>query len=110
MPSATLDRIASEGGELYAALCANREPMYEIAAKAPAPVVLCGDNIDAVLVNPRLFERYMMPVYKQQGRILHAQGKLMAVTSVTSSYCGDWTPARLSSSRVSVQISSPASR
>jgi hypothetical protein len=93
MQTLMIDWVGSEGGrffyhyedhrelveELYQALCANRAPMYEIAAKAPAPVVACGDNIDAVLVNPRLFERYMMPVYEEQGRILHAQGKLMAV-------------------------------
>jgi hypothetical protein len=93
MQTLMIDWVGSEGGrffyhyedhrelveELYQALCANRVPMYEIAAKAPAPVVACGDNIDAVLVNPRLFERYMMPVYEEQGRILHAQGKLMAV-------------------------------
>jgi hypothetical protein len=93
MQTLMIDWVGSEGGrffyhyedhrelveELYQALCANRVPMYEIAAKAPAPVVACGDNIDAVLVNPRLFERYMMPVYEEQGRILHTQGKLMAV-------------------------------
>jgi len=92
MQTLMIDWVGSEGGrffyhyedhrdlveELYEAICANREPMYEIAAQSPAPVVLCADNIDAVLVNPRLFERYMMPVYEQQGRILHAQGKLMA--------------------------------
>jgi hypothetical protein len=65
--------------ELYAALCASRRPLYEIAAKSPAPVVLCGDNVDGVLVTPRLFERYFMPVYAEQACALHAHGKLMAV-------------------------------
>ena len=88
-----IDWVGSEGGrfyyhhadhpdlveELYRALCKSREPLYEIAARAPAPIVLCGDNIDGVLVSPRLFERYFMPVYEQQARALHAHDKLMAV-------------------------------
>ncbi|MBN1400222.1 MAG: hypothetical protein JXA74_05255 [Anaerolineae bacterium] len=66
-------------GELYEALCISREPMYEIAAGSPAPIILCGDNVDGVLVTPSLFEAYFMPVYAKQADILHAQGKLMAV-------------------------------
>jgi hypothetical protein len=66
-------------GELYEALCTSRKPMYEIAANSPAPIVLCGDNVDGVLVTPSLFEAHFMPVYAQQAEVLHAQGKLMAV-------------------------------
>ena len=65
--------------ELYRALCKSRRPMYEIAAKAPAPIVLCGDNVDGVLVTPKLFQQYFMPVYEEQASVLHAHGKLMAV-------------------------------
>jgi hypothetical protein len=64
---------------LYRALCASREPLYEIAARSPASIVLCGDNVDGVLVTPRLFERYFMPVYQRQAEILHAHDKWMAV-------------------------------
>ena len=66
-----IDWVGSEGGrffyhhadhpqlveELYRALCRSRQPLYEIAARAPAPVVLCGDNVDGVLVTPKRFER-----------------------------------------------------
>ncbi|MBW1697891.1 MAG: hypothetical protein JRH18_07285 [Deltaproteobacteria bacterium] len=65
--------------EVYESLCKSREPLYDIAAKSPAPITLCGDNIDGVLVNPKLFEKYFMPVYENQAKILHAHGKLMAV-------------------------------
>ena len=65
--------------DTYHAICKSREPLYEITAKSPAPVALCGDNIDGVLVNPNLFEKYFMPVYKKQAEALHQHGKLMAV-------------------------------
>ena len=65
--------------ELYRAISKSREPLYEIAAKSPAPIVLCGDNIDGVLVNPMLFEKYFMPEYEKQAKVLHNHGKLMAV-------------------------------
>ncbi|MDP7398247.1 MAG: hypothetical protein QF541_15360, partial [Lentisphaeria bacterium] len=85
--------IGSEGGrfffhhadcpelvdDLYHALCESRRPLYEIAAKAPAPIVLCGDNVDAVLVTPTLFRDYFMPVYQEQAELLHRHGKLMSV-------------------------------
>jgi hypothetical protein len=88
-----IDWVGSEGGRvfyhqadhpdliegLYRALCKSREPLYEIAAQSAAPVVLCGDNVDGVLVTPRLFERSFMPVYEAQARVLHRAGKLMAV-------------------------------
>jgi len=88
-----IDWIGSEGGrffihhakypdlveDLYRAISKSREPMYEIAARSPADVVWCGDNIDGVLVNPRLFEKYFMPEYEKMARILHKHGKLFGV-------------------------------
>jgi hypothetical protein len=65
--------------ELYRALSKSREAMYEIAAKSPADVILGGDNIDGVLVNPRLFEKYFMPEYEKMAKVMHQHGKLLAV-------------------------------
>ncbi|RPH68102.1 MAG: hypothetical protein EHM74_07150 [Hyphomicrobiales bacterium] len=65
--------------ELAQAVSKSREPLYEIAAKSPAPVSLCGDNIDGVLVNPAFFTKYFMPEYEKRARPLHRHGKLMAV-------------------------------
>ncbi len=65
--------------DLYQALCKSRAPMYEIVARSPAPVVMCGDNVDGQLVDPRLFRKYFMPVYEAQAQPLHRHGKLMAV-------------------------------
>jgi len=64
--------------ELYEAISKSYEPLYEIAAKSPADMVLFGDNIDGVLVNPRLYERYFMPEYEKCARVLHEHGKIMA--------------------------------
>ena len=88
-----IDWIGSEGGrffihhakypdlveDLYRAISKSREPMYEIAAKSPAPITMCGDNIDGVLVNPKLFQKYFMPEYEKQAKVLHEHGKLMQV-------------------------------
>jgi hypothetical protein len=85
--------VGSEGGRIFyhladypelvvdlaRAISKSREPLYEIAAKSPAPIALCGDNIDGVLVNPKLFREYFMPEYEKQAKILHAHNKLMAV-------------------------------
>ncbi len=65
--------------DLSQAISRSREPLYEIAAKSPAPIALCGDNIDGVLVNPKLFQKYFMPEYEKQAKALHKRGKLMAV-------------------------------
>jgi hypothetical protein len=88
-----IDWVGSEGGRffyhlvdhpelvegLYEAISKSRESMYSIAAGSPAPISLCGDNLDAFLVNPNLFERYFLPEYEKEAALLHAQGKLMAV-------------------------------
>ena len=88
-----IDWVGSEGGrffyhhvdhqelvdDLCRAISRSRAPMYEIAAKSPAPIVMCGDNVDGFLVSPGLFEGYFMPEYEKQAKVLHQHGKLMAV-------------------------------
>jgi hypothetical protein len=65
--------------DLYRSISKSREPLFEIAARSPAPITLCGDNVDGVLVTPSLFSRYFMPEYEKQAAVLHSRGKLMAV-------------------------------
>ena len=65
--------------DLCRAISKSREPLYEIAARSPAPISFCGDNIDGVLITPRLFEKYFMPEYEKQAAVLHKRGKLMSV-------------------------------
>lgn len=65
--------------ELFQATCRSREALYDIVAASPAPIVWCGDNIDALIVNPRLYERYCLPVYQRQADVYHPAGKRIAV-------------------------------
>jgi len=92
MQTLMIDWVGSEGGrffihharyldlveDLCQAIAKSREPMYEIGAKSPADVIWCGDNIDGVLVNPRLYEKYFLPEYEKMARICHKHGKLLA--------------------------------
>jgi hypothetical protein len=39
------------------------------------PFVEFDDNLDGVMTNPRLFAKYVMPVYQKYASICHAQGK-----------------------------------
>jgi hypothetical protein len=87
-----IDWVGSEGGrffihyakyqdlveDLCRAISKSRQAMYEIAAKSPADIIWCGDNIDGVLANPRLFEKYFMPEYEKMAGICHKHGKLLA--------------------------------
>ncbi len=88
-----IDWVGSEGGrffyhqvdhpdlveDLFRAISKSREPMYEISAKSPAPISLCGDNVDGFLVTPTQFQDFFMPEYEKQAKVLHEHGKLMAV-------------------------------
>ncbi|MDP6508064.1 MAG: hypothetical protein QF719_05860 [Chloroflexota bacterium] len=65
--------------DCFRAISKSREDMYEIAAKSPAPVALCGDNLDGFLVSPKLFQSYFLPEYEKQAEVMHEHGKLMAV-------------------------------
>ena len=93
MQQLMIEWIGSEGGrffihhakypdlveDLYRAISKSLEPLYEIAAKSPAPIVSYGDNIDGVLLNPKQFQKYFMPEYEKVARVLHKHGKLMQV-------------------------------
>ncbi len=54
-----------------------KQEACKLAANSPAKIVLLGDNIDEVLVNPRLFRRYCLPYYQEYAEILHDKGKLV---------------------------------
>jgi len=88
-----IDWVGSEGGrffvhharypdlvdETFQSISRAYEPLWEIAAGSPADFFLLADNIDAVLVNPKLFKRYFMPEWEKCCTALHAGGKLVGV-------------------------------
>ncbi|MCX8188236.1 MAG: hypothetical protein N3F64_00825 [Nitrososphaeria archaeon] len=53
--------------------------LFPIAAEAPSKVILYGGNIDSLIVNPKMFEKYYLPTYEKLANILHAKGKLLDV-------------------------------
>ena len=65
--------------KLYNSLAKKQEEIFHVAADSPAEYIGYGDNIDSVLVHPRLFERYYIPMYNRCARIVHARGKILGV-------------------------------
>jgi uroporphyrinogen-III decarboxylase len=41
----------------------------------PCPYVEFGDNLDGMMTNPKLFEKYSLPYYQKYSELLHNQGK-----------------------------------
>ena len=88
-----IDWVGSEGGRFfvhharypdlvemaYESISKAYEPLWEIGADSPADVFWLCENIDAVLVNPRLFKKYFMPEWEKCCAKMHAKGKLVAV-------------------------------
>jgi len=88
-----IDWVGSEGGrffvhharypdlvdELYEVISKAYEPLWEIAAGSPSDFFLLADNLDAVLVNPKLFRKYFMPEWEKCCVKMHASGKLVGV-------------------------------
>ncbi|MEM2180582.1 MAG: hypothetical protein QXP32_07170 [Nitrososphaeria archaeon] len=53
--------------------------LFPIAAEAPSKVILYGGNIDSLIVNPKMFEKYYLPTYEKLANLLHSKGKLLNV-------------------------------
>lgn len=58
-----------------AAIERSDDRLFEVLCASPAPIVSFGDNIDAWLTPPPLFERYLLPIYERRCEQLHAAGK-----------------------------------
>jgi len=50
----------------------------ELAAKAPARLVILSDHADENLIAPPQYERYCIPYYRKMNEILHAAGKFVS--------------------------------
>lgn len=47
----------------------------QFLAKLDYPYIEFDDNLDGIMTNPRLFEKYSLPYYQKYTDLLHAQGK-----------------------------------
>jgi hypothetical protein len=66
-----------ETNELIQAIQDSASRRIDLVKKTPFKFVNFGDNIDQDLVSPPLFEKYMLPWYKQKTRELHEAGKIL---------------------------------
>jgi hypothetical protein len=51
------------------------DQLFDALCASPARIINFGDNIDAWLTPPPLFERYLLPIYERRCEQLHAAGK-----------------------------------
>lgn len=72
-----LNRRPGKVEEVLQALHRKTLEACRVVAGSPARLVLVGDNIDENLVNPRFFEKYCLPYYREYTGILHSSGKLV---------------------------------
>ena len=49
--------------------------MYEVILESPLRILNFGENIDARIASPQLFQEYLLPYYKRRVDQIHAKGK-----------------------------------
>ncbi len=70
-----LRRYPREMEDFFAFLDEKDDQVYRKLARSSIPIINFGENIDAGLTPPRLFEKYCMPYYERRVKELHAAGK-----------------------------------
>lgn len=50
---------------------------YRVIAESPAEIVNGTDNVNSEIVNSKLYEKYIIPFYERQSRVLHRHGKIL---------------------------------
>jgi len=53
------------------------DKFYRVMAESPIKVFNFGDNIDARITPPKLFEKYCLPYYQERSDFLHKRGKFI---------------------------------
>ncbi|MCX8171191.1 MAG: hypothetical protein N3E47_04375 [Candidatus Bathyarchaeota archaeon] len=72
-----LHKYPKEFERLLRALERRADERYKILAESPAEVVNGMDNMNSVIVSPKLYERYIMPFYSRQHRLLRRHDKIL---------------------------------
>ena len=62
----------------FEALNRSQEQLIGLINASPIRVINFGDNIHASTTPPRLFEKYILPVYQRRCALLHAAGKFVS--------------------------------
>ena len=55
------------------------EKFYEVVASSPIRILNLGENIDARITSPKLFERYCLPYYQEVADYLHRHDKYVHI-------------------------------
>lgn len=63
--------------DLIDAMDEKHQEAMRLVAKSPVRIVEIGDNIDSVLINPPLFQKYCLPYYQRCCDLLHTYGKIV---------------------------------
>ena len=62
---------------LLEVMAEKKREICRVIADSPAQIVLLGDNMDEVLIGPKLFEKYCLPYYQEYAEILHKKKKIV---------------------------------
>ena len=57
----------------------DRERLWPVVAESPARLILHGVHFDSNMTPPPMFDRYMMPYYRDFSALLRGQGKTLSV-------------------------------
>jgi len=65
--------------DFFNSLQKKQDEIYQIAADSPAKIIHNWDNLTEDITEPRLFQKYCLPLYNKYGRMLHESGKIYMV-------------------------------
>jgi uroporphyrinogen-III decarboxylase len=65
--------------DLIHVMAMRQEEAYRIIADSPAEFVWCGDQITSLVMSPKIFEKYYIPLLERYARILHSKNKMLSV-------------------------------
>lgn len=65
--------------DLIHVMAEKQREMYHIVADSPAEFVWCGDQITSLVMSPKIFEKYYMPLFEKFASILHTRNKMLSV-------------------------------
>jgi hypothetical protein len=75
-----LDDHSNEVERLLALMAdRDRDVVWPIIADSPARLILHGVHFSSQMTPPSLFERFILPYYRDLARLLHARGKTLAL-------------------------------